>query len=81
MSQCLSARCAAQITGKKVSLFHRPLQSPAALEEVAYTAESLAVNQLPALLKLGGPLATVPSGDLGRPPSHPVNIQMARSSS
>ncbi|KAK9905950.1 hypothetical protein WJX75_009398 [Coccomyxa subellipsoidea] len=74
----------AKITGKTVSLFHRPLQSPAALEEVAYTAESLAVNQQPALLarlSLGGPLSTVRSGELMRAPSNPVNIQMARSSS
>lgn len=75
---------AAQVTGKKVSLFHRPLQSPAALEEVAYTAESLAINQQPALLarlSLGGPLSTVRSGELLRAASNPVNIQMARSNS
>ncbi len=76
---------AAQITGKKVSLFHRPLQAPAALDEVAYTAESLAVNQQPALLarlSLGGPLSTVRSGELmQRAPSSPLDIKMSRSSS
>ena len=39
-----------QVTGKKVSLFNRPLQAPAALDEVNLTAESLAVHQAPSLL-------------------------------
>ena len=39
-----------QVTGKKVSLFNRPLQAPTAVAAGVLTAESLAVTQAPSLL-------------------------------
>lgn len=78
----VSALSIEQITGKKVSLFNRPLMAPAALDEVATAAETLAVNQQPLLLsKLSArmSLTTVRSGELLKSqPSDPVNIQRTR---
>jgi hypothetical protein len=72
--------CGAQITGKKVSLFNRPLHAPAALDEVAETADTLAANQQPLLLSKQSS-AHYLAADCQRQASDPVPIQAARSSS
>ena len=68
---------ALQVTGKKVSLFNRPLQAPAAPDEVALTAEVLAASQaspLLAKLSLGG-LSVVPlPEEMARQASDPITI-------
>ena len=66
-----------QVTGKKVSLFNRPLQAPAALDEVVLTAESLAMNQAPSLLsKLSlSSLSAMPlPEEMARQASDPISI-------
>ena len=78
----------AQITGKKVSLFQKPLTAPAAPDEVAITAESLAPYQAASLLprlsrqqqQLSSSLGIVRSGELP-PASVPVDIGPPRARS
>jgi hypothetical protein len=68
---------AMQVTGKKVSLFNRPLQAPAALDEVALTAEVLAASQatpLLARLSLGGLSAVPLPEEMARQASDPITI-------
>lgn len=73
-----------QITGKKVSLFQKPLSAPAAPDEVAITAEGLAAHHpaAPLLSRLSlqqqsSSLGTVRSGELP-PASVPVDIAPPR---
>ena len=73
-----------QITGKKVALFNRPLHAPTALDEVALTAESLAVNQAPALLSrlsLNGTHGMFLPEEMPRQASDPITINISRKSS
>ena len=70
--------CCAQVTGKKMALFNRPLHVPAALDEVVLSAESLAVSQAPSLLsKLSmSHLSTIPGlpEEMARQASDPITI-------
>ena len=78
LSSCL------RVTGKKVALFNRPLHAPTALDEVALTAESLAVNQAPALLSrlsLNGTHGMRLPEEMARQASDPITINISRKSS
>ena len=75
---------APQITGKKVALFNRPLHVPTALDEVALTAESLAVNHAPGLLSrlsMNGTHGMPLPEDMARQASDPITINISRKSS